>query len=616
MIEIKAPSIQGFESFHFLKERSSFSLWRAKQQAGSSLLDVLILIAHPDADKSEIASLLSIYKHIKTVNYPSVIKVYEIHEDVASPYIVAEYVNGRNLYDIVKKYGTISDKNALRVAKQLAEALRALGTHKNFVLRNLKPDSLKLDSAGNIKICDYYLAVLPDSNEHRTSLDGTVVGTPQYISPEQAIGVADIDFRSDIYSLGAVLYYLITGIIPFDGNNVFEILDKHQKAVLPNPQLFSQKTSSGLVYFISRLMLKNRSYRYSDWDDLLADISRIESGQYPKLIVPPNAVSSVSVQNCKSEEDERDQKIKSAPAPGKYAGKSSLCGVQNKPASESKRSPVVARISAFLWVLLVLWFFLYSNYLLNNIAKLPEIKVIDKICRTVSDKIGLITSRKSDVVPKVPEQIAVTAKPPTDYHFTAEESKTEYQIPDKDRSSSDESGDNASYTTESDENAESTEKKSVSETEQTPDFTWAAPVIARIMDGKIDDAAKLAGASGSADGMNMAVLLKKMPNLNDLTVTEIMKHKGNEISLVYMGKERTVIPVTAEGTSVIMSFNGRSIKIDITKLTEAEKLPLLKDVSKPEDHLAAIILALELDNNDAVTHHALALSLPKDIFIK
>ena len=169
-----------------------------------------------------------------------------------------EFVKGITLKHLVEQDQLIPTPVALRIAKQICAGLAA--AHEVGVIhRDIKPQNIIIEPTGGLKIMDFGIARL--TQERGMTATGTVVGTPDYMSPEQARGV-DLDFRSDIYSTGVVLYELFTGTLPFEGDTPLAVVLKHVQEKPPSPQTKNPKIDPKIAAIILKCMQKDPPERY------------------------------------------------------------------------------------------------------------------------------------------------------------------------------------------------------------------------------------------------------------------------------------------------------------------------------------------------------------------
>jgi serine/threonine-protein kinase len=183
-----------------------------------------------------------------------------------------------------------------------AEALQH-AHQRGLIHRDIKPENVILTKDGNVKLADLGLARLTADEKWAMSEAGMAIGTPYYISPEQVRGQVDVDIRADIYSLGATLYHMITGRVPYDGETPNEVMRKHvdKTTTLIPPDHLNTKLSSGIGMVVETMMAKNRENRYRGPDDLLLDIKCLLAGD-PPMIAGQKLESLASLAEGEAEE--------------------------------------------------------------------------------------------------------------------------------------------------------------------------------------------------------------------------------------------------------------------------------------------------------------------------
>lgn len=200
-------------------------------------------------------------------------------------YFAMEFVEGQTLYDIMQpspvgEGRSFSEAEALDVMIQICDALDH--AHKRGLIhRDVKPKNILLTREGVAKLTDLGLARAMDDKQAAESEAGKAYGTPYYISPEQIRGDLDIDFRADIYSLGATMYHLVTGRPPFDGDTPSAVMHKHLRQALTPADHVNTALSAGVGEIIDIAMAKNRDERYQSTADMLEDLQAVRRGEPP-----------------------------------------------------------------------------------------------------------------------------------------------------------------------------------------------------------------------------------------------------------------------------------------------------------------------------------------------
>jgi serine/threonine-protein kinase len=196
-----------------------------------------------------------------------------------------EYIEGKTLFDLMTPppHGegrTFSEAEALDITIQMADAL-VHAHQRGLIHRDVKPKNIILTPQGVAKLTDLGLAREANDKAAAESEAGKAYGTPYYISPEQIRGDVDIDFRADIYSLGATMYHVLTGRPPFEADTPTAVMHKHLKEPLRPPDHLNTALSAGISEIIEVAMAKDRDERYSSTEDMLEDLRAVRNGQPP-----------------------------------------------------------------------------------------------------------------------------------------------------------------------------------------------------------------------------------------------------------------------------------------------------------------------------------------------
>ncbi|HEY2346783.1 MAG TPA: serine/threonine-protein kinase [Xanthomonadaceae bacterium] len=209
------------------------------------------------------------------LNHPNIVQIYSFGIVGDINFIAMEYVDGQSLGEIVRRE-PFSEKSAVMIIRQVAQGL-AVAHAEGLIHRDIKPDNIMLTHKGAVKIVDLGIAKQLDENKSLTRT-GQPVGTPAYVSPEQVECERPIDARSDIYSLGATLYHLVTGMMPYDGASATSVMIKHVTAPVPDPREVAPGVSAGMAHAIAKMMAKRPEDRYPDVTVLERDLHRVQLG--------------------------------------------------------------------------------------------------------------------------------------------------------------------------------------------------------------------------------------------------------------------------------------------------------------------------------------------------
>jgi serine/threonine protein kinase len=205
------------------------------------------------------------------LNHANITQIYSIGQEGPTPFFAMELIKGCSLESIVKDRGALDSLEAARFIQQAAQGLRH-AAEKNLIHRDVKPSNLMLAEGGVVKITDFGLAK-PGQSQTQLTATGEVLGSPGYISPEQAQG-STLDARSDIYSLGATFYHLVTGKLPFDAPTPVAMIIKHMKDPLKPPRAVNPAVPYPISSLIQRMMAKRPAERFPDYDTLLRELER------------------------------------------------------------------------------------------------------------------------------------------------------------------------------------------------------------------------------------------------------------------------------------------------------------------------------------------------------
>jgi serine/threonine-protein kinase len=210
---------------------------------------------------------------VAQLNHPHIVGVIDAGEDDQTPYIVFEYVEGETLKDRIRRLGRLPVPEAVAYAIEIARALGA-AHERHIVHRDVKPQNVLIDEEGTAKVTDFGIA--RTMTEEGLTADGRVLGTTDYVSPEQALG-HEVGPQSDLYSLGIVMFEMLTGDVPFSGENQVAVAMKHVREELPDVQMRRPEVSSALAAVIDRATAKELDQRYSDDAELIADLEDVLS---------------------------------------------------------------------------------------------------------------------------------------------------------------------------------------------------------------------------------------------------------------------------------------------------------------------------------------------------
>ncbi len=217
-----------------------------------------------------------------SLNHPAIVAVYDTGEDLygpngSQPYIVMEYVEGRTLREILKTEGPLMPRRAMEIVADVCAALDF--SHRNGIVhRDVKPGNVMITRTGAVKVMDFGIARAVADNAATVTQTAAVIGTAQYLSPEQARG-ENVDARSDVYSTGCLLYELLTGHPPFTGDSPVAVAYQHVREIAPPPSSSNPDVPPALDAIVMKAMAKNPANRYQTAAEMRADLIRAIGGR-------------------------------------------------------------------------------------------------------------------------------------------------------------------------------------------------------------------------------------------------------------------------------------------------------------------------------------------------
>lgn len=286
LTERRGSRIPGYQIIDKLGKGAMATVYKAKQVSLDRTVAVKIL---PRKVSNNIDFIERFYKEGRAAarlshnNIVQAIDVGTTPDDLH--YFVMEYVEGQTLYDVMQpppmgRGQNFSEDEALDITIQIGQAL-AHAHKRGLIHRDVKPKNILLTPNGVAKLTDLGLARQKDDKQAAETEAGKAYGTPYYISPEQIRGEVDIDYRADIYSLGATMYHLVTGRPPFDGDTPSAVMHKHLKEHLIPPDHVNVALSAGISEIIEVAMAKDRKDRYASMEDMLEDLRAVRRGESP-----------------------------------------------------------------------------------------------------------------------------------------------------------------------------------------------------------------------------------------------------------------------------------------------------------------------------------------------
>jgi len=254
--------------------------------------EIALKLIRPDiaAHKKTIERFRNELKAARMIVHKNVCRMFDLGESEGAYFITMEYIRGEDLKSMIRMSGQLGIGTAISIARQICDGLAE--AHKlGVVHRDLKPSNIMIDKDGNARIMDFGIARSVEGKSITGA--GAQVGTPEYMSPEQ-VESKEIDQRSDIYSLGVMLYEMVTGKVPFEGDTALSVAYKHRHEAPDDPRNFNDQIPERLRNLILKCLAKAREKRYQNTEEVFFELAGIEKGIPPseKVISPRKPITS------------------------------------------------------------------------------------------------------------------------------------------------------------------------------------------------------------------------------------------------------------------------------------------------------------------------------------
>ena len=275
-----APVIPGYRLVRLLGEGGMGRVYLAEDEVLGRRAAVKVMPARRVDSEDARARFLREARLLASVEHPNVVRVYAFGEAEGQPYLVMEYVEGESLADRLRRERRLGQPEALRIARAVTEALAA-AWESGVVHRDVKPSNILVDRKGHVRVADFGLAKpTVDSADPTLTREGAIVGSPAYMSPEQGRGLP-VDFRTDVYSLGVVLYEALAGARPFQGATPVDIVAKHLFADLPSLAAKRPDLSAEVVDLVEWMTRKDPAQRPASYAELLSRLESLPQAEDP-----------------------------------------------------------------------------------------------------------------------------------------------------------------------------------------------------------------------------------------------------------------------------------------------------------------------------------------------
>ncbi|MEI6210658.1 MAG: serine/threonine-protein kinase [bacterium] len=381
-------SLPGFQVLDTLRQTSKTITVKAVQISLERTVSLTFLRPELATNPNEVRRFLNVARVCAQLKADGLPQIYDINSQGDQPYLIVEHVEGLSVSEIVGQVGPLAIPLSVRVAITIADALGHAWEQSRLVHRNLKPSEIRIDGRGTPKLTDFGRATIIQSDGRQADEEeaGLIVGTPNFLSPEQVQGLPNIDCRSDIYSLGATLYYMITGHVPFPDCDPETVIQKQISAQISHPRTYRPDLSANVSGLIARMMMKLPEDRYADWTEAMGDMNlALKNQPLRRRDAPPKGISTVAsvvassaatpapelpqlrkVTTSETEVPADADTQAQAPVRMRMAPRSAAASAARDEEIAKTDHGLSMLVRIAMWFLLVIWLVLLGNDRLNN----------------------------------------------------------------------------------------------------------------------------------------------------------------------------------------------------------------------------------------------------------
>lgn len=557
------PQIEGLESFEPIAQSSTSITWRAYQRALDRHVMVKMLLPEATANGEQVERFQAVSRALSRVKAQSFCQIFDISTSAECSYVIMEHAAGKTLAEHVQQNPRLPVRTVLRYALGIAEALGKAWDSERFVHRNLKPTTIHVTLEGVAKLTDYGNAFLAKPGIDIARMDdGMIIGTPNFIAPEQVDHSHPIDYRSDMYALGAILYFAFTGQIPFGDQTPDQVIHSQIEGVLPSPRSLRPDLPFSVCSLIERLLMKHPGHRYNTWNDVVGDIKRMLNGK--PLRRRPLLGTGRSTLAAPLGNDGVTRTSRHTPAAADPSGPSGF-----------------ARF--LLWLLLMAWLALFANHRLGD----------------PSDLYGRLRHHLPELAPYLP-----TLSPPPSQQVM---DGPRLRVLSQPAPAPHPAAKAVSPATQPSPAPVPTVQTRATPAPETPSDDVLQRTLADAYKRQgIDGLRTQVAAQLSTDANNpylyaLRDLLATLPPLDRLVTVALQQAVGQQIDLIHNGKTRKVVPqsITDGNVSLFFAEQKRTIVLPITNINDSEKIRLLGTPLTPQQAAVVCLRLIEAGKRPA-----------------
>ncbi|MEE9392984.1 MAG: serine/threonine-protein kinase [Planctomycetota bacterium] len=269
----RATRIKGYTLLKKLGQGSMGTVYLATQDSLDRMVAVKVLAPFLNKNEHFVSRFIKEAKILARLNHPNIVQCIDVGKSENQYYLAMEFCDGPTVLEVLKRGGSMALERATLIALQIARALEHAYEH-SIIHRDIKPDNIMMTPGGVAKLCD--LGLVKDLGNSAGSTDeGSALGTPNYISPEQARGEENVDHRTDIYSLGASFYHMVTGRVPFESSNPAVVMVSHINDMPIAPKDRNPAIDNETSRIIMKMLRKNPADRHQSPTEILRELERL-----------------------------------------------------------------------------------------------------------------------------------------------------------------------------------------------------------------------------------------------------------------------------------------------------------------------------------------------------
>ena len=333
-------------------------VYKAQDILLDRIVAVKILLAKYGDDHDFVVRFRQEAQAAAKLSHPNIVNIYDVGYDENVHYIVMEYVRGETLKEYIEKHGHLPINTSIQITFDIGEALE--NAHKNGIVHcDIKPHNILVTETGRIKVADFGIARAINSSATNKD-DHAVLGSVHYFSPEQASG-GPVDERTDIYSLGVVMYEMMTGVVPFEGETAISVALQHVQDDIPLPTKYNRRIPRLVEQCILKAMAKNPDDRFQSIAEMMSEL-RLSQG-----FVNTNKGAMPIIKN-----NFATQKLPPLKSPEEDQKKNIFSRVLDSISSHSKKSIIIGMLGVF--VVAFMWaFFSFGNFWSTQDITVPDV---------------------------------------------------------------------------------------------------------------------------------------------------------------------------------------------------------------------------------------------------